>query len=72
MAQYLMALLGAQRAGGAGTRGGDVVGDPLLNIIGRLGMGMGREGGANGSGRFGDYVFNQEGALLLLSVWVLC
>lgn len=67
MAQYLMALLGAQRGGETTTRG-DAAGDPLLNLFGRLGMagglgglGLGGEGQANAGGRWGDYVFNQEG-----------
>ncbi|KZP28994.1 hypothetical protein FIBSPDRAFT_1039331 [Athelia psychrophila] len=72
MAQYLMALLTAQRGAETATRGDAAAGDPLLNIFGRLGLGgglgglglgglgLGGEGQANGGGRWGDYVFNQE------------
>lgn len=63
MAQYLMALLGAQRPGGA--RGG-AGGDPFAELFGGLGPlgGLGAFGGGEGqagNGRWGDYVFNQEG-----------
>jgi hypothetical protein len=50
MAHYLMTLLGGPR----GTRGGD---HPFASF---LGPGFG-EAGENG--RWGDYVFNQEGEL---------
>lgn len=75
MAQYLMALLTAQRGGGTAARG-DIGGDPLMNIFGRLalggglgalGGGLGGEGQANGGGRWGDYVFNQEGTSMTSS-----
>ena len=61
LAQYLMALLGAQRHGAA--RGG-VGGDPFAELLGGLGplgaFGAGGQG-QEGNGRWGDYVFNQEG-----------
>lgn len=82
MAQYLMALLTAQRGAEAATRGDAATTaaaiDPLMAIFGRLGMGgglgglglgglgLGGEGQANGGGRWGDYVFNQEGRSSLL------
>lgn len=62
MAQYLMALF-TSRFGGmrlGGTRGGDggLRGDPFAEL---LFGGLGTHEGGSGSGRFGDYVFNQEG-----------
>ena len=61
MAQYLMALLGARRPGA--TRGG-MGGDPFTELFGGLGpFGTFGAGGQaqGGNGRWGDYVFNQEG-----------
>lgn len=60
MAQYLMALLGTQRPGAV--RGG-AGGDPFAQLFGGLGP-LGAFGGGEGqagNGRWGDYVFNQEG-----------
>jgi E3 ubiquitin-protein ligase RNF115/126 len=55
MVQYLMALLGAQRPGGM--RGGMSGGDPLAALL----SGLGAHESEGASGRWGDYVFNQEG-----------
>jgi len=55
MIQYLMALLSLQRQGGTGA-GGGMRGDPFPEVLGRLGA----DGAHGGSGRWGDYVFNQE------------
>lgn len=53
MAQYLLALLSLQRHGGMGPGGGTGV-DPLSELLGRT--------STDGThGRWGDYVFNQEG-----------
>jgi E3 ubiquitin-protein ligase RNF115/126 len=57
MAQYLMALLGAQRLGGM-RGGGSLGGDPYAEL---LFGGLGAHEGEGGNGRWGDYVFNQEG-----------
>jgi len=56
MAQYLMALLGAQRLGrmrGGGSLGGDPYAELLFG-------GLGAHEGEGGNGRWGDYVFNQQ------------
>ena len=59
MAQYLMALLGSQRPGGIrGGGGGGLGGDPFAEL---LFGGLGAHEGEGGNGRWGDYVFNQEG-----------
>ena len=55
MAQYLLAMLGARPGHG----------DPLHDILG------GVPGGPDGSGRWGDYVFNQEGNPVLSSIWLI-
>lgn len=62
MAQYLMALLGSQRP--SGVRGG-IGGDPFADLLfGGLGTHEGEGGNGSGNGRWGDYVFNQEGEQL--------
>lgn len=71
MAQYLLALLTAQRAGGTALRG-NVGGDPLLDIFGRFGPPG--EGPQSTGSRWGDYVFNQEGTpqLIILRLgWIM-
>lgn len=61
MAQYLMALLSARRPGAARSGTGS---DPFAELFGGPGpfgaFGAGGQG-HGGDGRWGDYVFNQEG-----------
>lgn len=52
MAQYLLALLGQGPTGRGGT-------DPFAEMFS-----LGPEGGGGAGGRWGDYVFNQEGVYL--------
>lgn len=61
MAQYLLSMLGSRPGGG----------DPLHDLLGGM-LGPGGAGGAE-NGRWGDYVFNQEGMTLevTLPLWVL-
>lgn len=56
MAQYLMALLSLQRQGGM-RAGGGMQRDPFFELSGRTNA----DGAHEGNGRWGDYVFNQEG-----------
>jgi len=54
MAQYLLALLGAQQPGGMRGPGGDPIAELLFG-------GLSAQEGGGRPGRMGDYIFNQEG-----------
>ena len=57
LAQYLMALLGPAGRGN----------DPLMNLFGGMFGPSGMPPGGGEPGRWGDYVFNQEGEFCLVA-----
>ena len=59
MAQYLMTLLGSQRPDGMRGLGGDPFAELVFDALGA-------HESEGGNGRWGDYVFNQEGEKCLL------